>query len=292
MNINMLKTFIQVVELKSITQASRCLIISPAAVSKQIKNLEKSLGIPLIKRSSSFFEITETGYIFYEKAKNIVKEMNNLQNLAHSLQEMPQGELKIFSSIAFGEIYLLPYLKKFMKMFPKVILKIELNDRLPDLQVEKIDICLRLAGHWDTNLIRKKLLTATPQFWAAKSYLKSNGEPKIIKELKNHQLIIHSNRPFIENTIHDIQLMASNIYVNNYNSLYLCAKEDLGIILTYDFISKNSFQFANLEQIFVKENFQKINFYGYYLPSNILNPSLKAFLNFYQEEVLPIITCH
>jgi len=74
MNTFYLKTFIEVVNLKSISKAAEKLFVSQPAVSKQIQSLEKDFGFPLIIRKGKNIEATKEG-------KNLYKDVINLLNL-------------------------------------------------------------------------------------------------------------------------------------------------------------------------------------------------------------------
>src|SRR5574344_308508 len=67
-----LKVFISVAECGSFTAASRALGISQPAVSQNIAELEKLVGVKLMNRSRSRVELTESGAIFKNQVKSII----------------------------------------------------------------------------------------------------------------------------------------------------------------------------------------------------------------------------
>lgn len=72
MDLNYLKNFVAIVDAKSISAASRELLIAQPALSYQIKALEQHYGAALIIRGPRQITLTEAGYILYERAKNIL----------------------------------------------------------------------------------------------------------------------------------------------------------------------------------------------------------------------------
>jgi LysR family transcriptional activator of dmlA len=288
MNFNHLKLLISVIEHQGFSAAARHLHISPTAISKQIKILEGALGIQLIQRSSTKFSVTEGGYLFYAKAKRILNEVDTLTATMQDFRSEPSGDLKLFSSIAFGEQFIVPHLKQFTSTYPSIILKLELSDRIPDIQAERIDLCLGLGGHWDGDLIQKQLFKAAPCLLASPAYVQTHGEPKNIADLSNHKFICHSNRPtpltIVFNAANPIEVNAA-LFVNTYHSLLSCALDGLGITCLYDFIAKPFLEAGRLKQLLLKERMPSINYYGFFVPTYQLKPSARAMLNFIQQKI-------
>lgn len=75
MELRVLQYFIEIVNNKSITSAAKKLHISQSTLSKQIKELEDSLGVTLFTRGHREISLTEDGYFLFERAQ----EINNLE---------------------------------------------------------------------------------------------------------------------------------------------------------------------------------------------------------------------
>ena len=78
MNLDYLKNFIEIVNAKSISAASRKILIAQPALSYQLKMLEQHYGATLIIRGTKEITLTAAGKILYEKAKSILLLENNL----------------------------------------------------------------------------------------------------------------------------------------------------------------------------------------------------------------------
>ena len=65
LNINQLRSFYFAARLKSITRAAQELMVTPPAITIQIKQLEESLGIWLIFRDGHSMQLTEVGKILF-----------------------------------------------------------------------------------------------------------------------------------------------------------------------------------------------------------------------------------
>ncbi|WP_198027352.1 LysR family transcriptional regulator [Candidatus Paracaedibacter symbiosus] len=283
MNFQQLKIFVSVVECQGFSAAARLLNLSPMAVSKQIRSLENILNVQLIERTSTRFQITEIGLLLYKHAIHILKDINNLKDIVLSFHNEPKGELRIFSSIAFGEKYIIPNLKEFLQIYPKILLNLDLSDRVPDVQREGIDVCFGLVSHWDVELIQKKLLEGTPCILAAPSYIEKYGEPYERKDLSKYKFICHSNRPeplsinFSNGDVIDIK---PSIFINNHKAFLSCAIEGLGLIYTYDFLAKDLINKGQLKRILSGEETPKVSYYSFYSPTHHIKPASRLMLDF------------
>ncbi|MGG3466932.1 LysR family transcriptional regulator [Neobacillus pocheonensis] len=104
-----LKTFVTLAEVKNFTKTAELLLMSQPSVSLHIKNLEKEFQTKLFLRSPKFLQITPTGEILYDRAKQMIKiyEQTKQDILEHN--NSIKGELKIGASFTIGE-YILPSL--------------------------------------------------------------------------------------------------------------------------------------------------------------------------------------
>ncbi|RDY26130.1 LysR family transcriptional regulator [Romboutsia weinsteinii] len=120
-----LKTFIAVVEYKNFTKAGLHLNLSQPSVSTHIKNLENHFGVILIDRSikQKTIFITESGYILYKRAKEIVHLLDVAYQEVRHVSDSIKGHLKVGASLTIGE-YILP---KFLSIF---------SEKYPDIEVE------------------------------------------------------------------------------------------------------------------------------------------------------------
>lgn len=129
-----LKTFITLAEVKNFTKASEILHISQPSVSLHIKNLEKEFQTELFIRSPKHVQITPTGNLLYQRAKQIVSlyEQTKEDILAH--HHSVQGELRIGASFTIGEYILPVFLSKLQTDFPKLELKVTIGNTVEVIQ--------------------------------------------------------------------------------------------------------------------------------------------------------------
>ncbi|MEF2292548.1 LysR family transcriptional regulator [Virgibacillus dokdonensis] len=104
-----LRTFITLAEVKNFTKTAEVLHISQPSVSLHIKNLERELATELVVRSRKSLQLSPTGEILYERAKQILKIYEQTKRDILEQQEIVKGRLKIGASFTIGE-YILPAL--------------------------------------------------------------------------------------------------------------------------------------------------------------------------------------
>lgn len=77
MELREIKTFLEVANRKSFCRAAEKLGYSQAAVTVQIKQLEKELNVHLFDRIGKQTTLTHEGETFYEYAADVVKNLNH-----------------------------------------------------------------------------------------------------------------------------------------------------------------------------------------------------------------------
>ncbi|MFH1754663.1 MAG: LysR family transcriptional regulator [Candidatus Latescibacterota bacterium] len=144
-NMKHLLYFHAVARNRSITGASRELMISQSSLSIQIKQFENSLGHQLFNRRKTGVELTESGEIVYQCAERVYQEMENLKDLLEQTEHQVHGTIAIGTVNSIG-IYMLPdLLKGFREAYPEVRIKIEFKSAIEVidiLQAGKVDVAI------------------------------------------------------------------------------------------------------------------------------------------------------
>ncbi len=125
-----LQAFVKVVETGSFSEAARQLRLSRSAVSKYIGDLEESLGVQLLNRTTRHASPNENGQLYFERALVILSEIDAADQAVTHLQSAPRGLLRINAPMSFGTIRLGPALADFMVKYPEMQLQLVLSDDL------------------------------------------------------------------------------------------------------------------------------------------------------------------
>lgn len=120
MNLKHLETFLQLSETLNYTKVSQKLYISQTAVTKQIQNLEKELGVELFERSKRQVCLTPAGKIYVEEAKQILENVENSIKHLEAYQRGERGILRIGFLKEFDLDILIPLVKRFHEKNPYI----------------------------------------------------------------------------------------------------------------------------------------------------------------------------
>lgn len=147
MQIKQLEYFVAVAEELSFTRAAKRFFISQAALSMQIRSLEKEVGCRLFDRDNHHVELTPAGRSFLEDARAILSQTEDAIRRARHIQEGEGGTLRIGFIKGFERSNLAQMLAKFHERYPNVTLSLvrenvaELYDAL---RSDKIDVAINL----------------------------------------------------------------------------------------------------------------------------------------------------
>lgn len=123
-----LRTFITAAELESFSQAADALYLTQPAVSKRIAALEAELGARLFDRIGRHVSLTEAGRALIERARNILREVEDSRRLISNLSGTVSGRLSIGTSHHIGLHRLPPVLRRYSADYPEVKLDLHFMD--------------------------------------------------------------------------------------------------------------------------------------------------------------------
>jgi DNA-binding transcriptional LysR family regulator len=185
--------FVRVVETGSFSKAAREFSTTQPTVSKQIAATEERLKVRLLNRNTRGVSLTESGALYYEKCKIIVRETEEADNIVRLQQSQAQGMLRIGTSVAFGRRVIVPLALDFMKRHPQVQLDLSFEDRYTDLVSQGLDVAVRMGKLADSSLGARYLGVNPWVMVAAPRYLKKYGTPKKPRDLSGHAALIYSS---------------------------------------------------------------------------------------------------
>ncbi len=170
--------FARVVEAKSFSAAARRLNLSKSLVSKQVSQLEKSLGARLLNRTTRALSLTEAGAVFYEHCSRIVEELAEAKLAVGRLNSEPRGRLRISAPVAFGRLHIGTVLPEFLAAYPDLKIDMVTTDRFVDLAEEGYDVVVRIADQPAPNLVARKLAPVNRKMVATPDYFSRYGVPQ------------------------------------------------------------------------------------------------------------------
>ncbi|PWC13602.1 LysR family transcriptional regulator [Brenneria roseae subsp. americana] len=189
-----LQVLVAVVNTGGFNSAAEALGQTPAFVTKRIQQLESSLGIKLLNRSSRGITLTESGKTCYEHALNILSDLQTLVDEVTQIKTLPAGPIRIGCSFGFGRSCIAPAITELMNLYPDLQIHFELFDRQIDLSRDNIDLDIRINDDIPDNYIARLLAQNKRILCAAPSYLAQQGTPAELGELARHDCLITKER--------------------------------------------------------------------------------------------------
>ena len=244
--------FVEVVKAKGFRSASDVLGIPNSTLSRRIGELEKSIGLRLLHRTTRRIELTEAGRIYFERCKRIVDEARLAHEQLGEMLAQPSGVLRASLPVDFAVTYLAPLIAEFASLYPGITFDFDLTPRRVDLVSEPFDVAIRMVDSSHSQLIARMLATLTPHLYASPGYLERSGEPGKPAELERHECF-NILRPGAW-TLHDGKKTATvtvggRFTLNSVGMLRRLATLDMGIILLPEEIVADELASGKLRRI-------------------------------------------
>lgn len=287
-DISQMETFVLTSELGSLAAVARKLGLSPAAISKQLTRLEEELGLQLLVRSTRQLELTEVGVNYCLQCRRILEEVEAASALISQVKAVPCGILKVVSGRHFAASYVVPHVREFLLKYPKIELNLELAERVPDLNVEAIDVLIGMSISAPADAIQKRIATTSYSLCASPRYLKEFGTPKKPKDLKHHRYITHSMRnPDNELLFRgkEVITLAPYIRVNDAQTMLNFALDGLGIVRLHHYVVKDHLEKGTLRELLADYGNFEIPIYVAYPQRRYISSKTRCFIDFIIEKI-------
>ena len=144
--LQLMQTFIRIVEAGSLSAAARQLGTTQPTVSRRLQALEQQFGQPLIQRSTHALRLTETGERVLERAKALAAEWEDFEQSLREEPARPTGLLRVQVPHAFGQEHLVAPLVRALQDAPGLQVDWLLNDSTPNFIQQGLDCAIRVGG--------------------------------------------------------------------------------------------------------------------------------------------------
>jgi DNA-binding transcriptional LysR family regulator len=178
MNLDQLRTFIEVVRQGSFAGAARSLNLEPSKVTRAVAALEAELGVRLLQRTTRQLSLTEGGESYLAQVSPLVAELDLAAEELRAGSGQLRGLVRITASVAFGQTVLVPLLPELHRRHPGLELDLMLTDAVVDLVSQRVDIALRLGPAVNSSLVGQRLRDVRFRVVASPAYLKQHGRPR------------------------------------------------------------------------------------------------------------------
>lgn len=281
--------FYYVVEHMSFSKAAAELNCSKAHISKQISELERTVGSPLLQRNTRALTLTFAGEILFEHAKSMVTEFRAAQSSIATLQTKASGLLRITAPSAYTEYLLSESISDFLKQYPEITLEMNLTGTLLNLVEEHIDLAIRLTHEPPLDRVAKRIGTYQMLVCGSPDYFKHKGKPDKPAHLAGHDCLIYSTEKYSSQWpfLIDDQFTRINIKprmtANSSLALLNAVINGIGIARLPDYVVCEALNNKQLECILTPYYPSPIPIYAIYAQARIIPPKIQAFIRFLTE---------
>lgn len=186
--------FSYIAELGSISSAARMLKMPKSSVSRSLMRLEEKLGAVLVERSTRHLRLTDAGLLLKRHARRILDEVGEAENAMGGLIGAPIGALHIDAPFTFAAGPLAAMLPTFTSRYPDIRVVLSVNNKPIDVQLEQMDVVIRIGPLQDSDLVARRLATFSLWACASPAYLEQYPAITGPEDLGAHRLISHSDR--------------------------------------------------------------------------------------------------
>jgi DNA-binding transcriptional LysR family regulator len=189
MEIEDLRTFVEVADAGGVTSAALRLGVSKSMVSRRLVRLEAELGVQLLARSTRGASLTEAGATFRDYAARVSAEIDLARDTILPAGEL-SGRLRVAAPLSFGPTHFASVLAEMASRHPQLQIQTSYSDRFVDMIAEGFDCAIRVGTLQDSNLIARRVGPLHGKYVASPAYIKAHGSPETPEELVTHQALM------------------------------------------------------------------------------------------------------
>ncbi len=285
--------FVQVAETGSLSRAAEALGLSNAAASRHLQALEDRLGARLVERNTRRLFLTDTGQEFFSRAKTLLADLKDAEDVVNAHTLNPTGMLRISASLSFSMQHIAPLLRAYTERYPNVTVHVEAANRYLDIIDNNIDVAIRTREFEpDSNITVRRLAQTRRILVAAPRYLARHGRPRTLEELAQHKLLIYTyaNNPGELRFTRDEQTTALQVKglleSNDGQILRAAALDGMGILVQPTYIVYDDMVAGRLVPVLDEWDLPRLTVNLAYPSRKHLSAKVRTFIDFMAEHFM------
>lgn len=236
--LELLRTFVRVSELSSFTLAGESLGLPRSTVSEQVRALERLLGTRLFNRTTRRVQTTQDGALLYERSKDLLSGMDEIESLFSADDAELTGRLRIDLPTMMARRLIVPALPGFLERFPRLEVELSCTDRQVDLLREGFDCVMRIGALSELDVVARPVGRLSMRNCASPAYLERHGVPRNLQDLAGHRLVHYVRNlgarsagfEYVQEGELRFHAMAGVVTVNNAEAYSAACLAGLGLI--------------------------------------------------------------
>ena len=278
--------FSEVAKQGGFAPAARSLSLSTSAVSRQVIEFERWLGVELFQRTTRRLSITEEGARYLDRCQKVIDDVDGIKKMASDALAAPAGTLRLTAPVFLAKDYLQHLLPGFLNAYPGVTVALTAVDRFADLVDEGFDLALRIGELPDSTLVARRLIDVDLAIVASPGYLAAHGAPRTPADLRKHNCIIdtvatyHNRWPMKSGKKRQPITVNGNIMVNSGELARNMAIAGMGLTLVPRLFVLRHLHNEQLVPVLEGHIDYKAGLYAVYPRSRHLTPKVRCFIDY------------
>ena len=288
--------FTKVAKAGSFAAAAKELNLSRAMATKHVMQLENSLGVRLLNRTTRNLNLTEVGAVYLERCLQILDDIEETELSVTRLQTEPRGTLKLNATPFFGAYHLAPAIAAYTEIYPDVNVELVLQAGYVDLIEEGFDLAIHLDSLPDSSLIARKLGSSQRVVCGAPAYFRKRGIPQTPNDLKKHNCLVNSSLPprdqwqfsEPESGKTTVVKVAGTLEANVADALRMAAISGLGLVLLPTYMVGQDLRKGRLQAVLTDFIPASLEIHAVYPHRKHLSAKVRTFVDFLHERFQPM----
>src|SRR5574343_72123 len=286
-----LALLVDIIDAGNLSQAARKLKMTRANVSYHLGQLEKAVGVQLVRRTTRRVEPTEVGWRLYEHGRSIRNEIVAAQETISNLGQGLQGRVGLSVPSGYGQMVMSDWLVEFKRLYPGIVLDVVFENRIDNLR-DEVDIAIRILPEPPPQMVEREFGTVRYLACASQAYVTAHGLPTELAQLRTQPLITAnvvgrhlSLRGYRQGEREEIML-APTLISDHYPFLRQGILAGLGIGLVPDYVVEDVI--ANGEVLTALNDYRLsifgTNMYLLYLPNRHQTRAVRTCIDFLMDK--------
>ena len=293
MDLNDIKVFISVVEAGSFAGASKTLAMPSTTVSRKVVQLEASLGVKLLHRSTRKLSMTEEGRHYFHLCQQHLVALEEANDALMQAQSEPKGKIRISSPFDFAVQYAQPWITEFLKEYPEISIELDTSDSYVNMVESRIDVTFRSGQLQDSSLIARRIgpkhsiCCASPEFLTTVKTIKHPDDLMELNCLIMGKSLSHNHWQFLKNN-KQYQTTVSGRYATTSMHLVIeSALNGLGVAYVPIALVKEHIEAGRLVPVLIDYETPKSNMFLIYQSHKYMTKPIRLFIDHVIDKVTP-----
>ncbi|HEY6457212.1 MAG TPA: LysR family transcriptional regulator [Steroidobacteraceae bacterium] len=294
-----LATLAKVVELNGFSAAARALGVPKAAVSRAVADLEATLGVRVLNRTTRRLSLTDAGQLIHLHARRVADETDAARTQIRLWFAPPTGPLRVAADPTYGRILLAPLVPRFMESFPNIPLEVNLQplESVMDFGSGKgVDVAIRTGTGEEPGMAHWLLGSPPAILCATPAYLQRRGAPARPDDLRAHDLLTPEGEgpefrmTLVRGAMRAEIRVTSRLAVNDPAVLHAATAAGLGIGVLPEFLCRQGLATGRLKRLLSDWDLPQIMpLYAVYPATQGADTRVQCFVDFLAANVVPAL---